>query len=287
MSRPRLLALLLALTTLVVFLPAGRFNFVAYDDNDYVTQNDFVRHGLTWTDLRWSFTAFHAGNWHPLTWISHMADCELFGLNAGAHHFVNVLFHAVNVALLFVLLWRLTKKIWPAAFIAALFAWHPLHVESVAWVSERKDVLSTLFALLALLSYTKFVQANCRRSFWLALWFLALGLLAKPMLVTLPCVLLLLDFWPLQRLPLTAYRLPLVIEKTPFFLLSLLSCVVTFLAQRQGEAVASLAKISLRYRLENAPVAVANYLLNFFLPFDLCALYPMPDKIPVLQVVPF
>ena len=304
MSRPRLIALLLAFATLVVFLPAARFGFVAYDDNDYVTQNDFVKNGLTWTDLQWSFTAFHAGNWHPLTWISHMTDCELFGLNAGAHHFVNILFHAVNVALLFALLWRLTKKIWPAAFIAALFAWHPLHVESVAWIAERKDVLSTCFALLALLSYTRHVQTvtsdgwrvtgdkpNLSRIthhaslyFWLALLFFALGLLAKPMLVTLPCVMLLLDFWPLQRFQVSGFRFQVFLEKIPFFALTVVSCLVTFLAQRQGEAVSSLAGVSLHYRLENAPVAVVHYLQNFFLPVNLCAIYPMPEKIPALQV---
>ena len=311
MSRPRLIALLLAFATFVVFLPAGRFGFVAYDDNDYVTQNNFVNHGLTWTDVQWSFTAFHAGNWHPLTWISHMADCEMFGLNAGAHHFVNVLFHAANVALLFVLLWRLTglrpdatarqaEKIWPAAFIAALFAWHPLHVESVAWVAERKDVLSTFFALLALLSYTRHVQAvtgagqsssrithHASLYFWLALLFFALGLLAKPMLVTLPFVLLLLDFWPLKRISDFGFRISdfkiLLLEKIPFFALTVVSCVITFLAQRQGEAVSSLAGVSLHYRLENAPVAVVNYLQNFFWPASLCAIYPMPDKIPALQ----
>ena len=297
MSRPRLITLLLALTTLVVFLPAGGFNFVNYDDNDYITENAFVKHGLTWPDIKWAFTAFHASNWHPLTWLSHMADCTLFGLNPGAHHFVNVFFHAANVALLFLLLLRLTEKIWPAALVAALFAWHPLHVESVAWIAERKDVLSTFFALLALLSYTRHAQAVTSDGqnpspatrhpslyFWLALIFFALGLLAKPMLVTLPFVLLLLDYWPLQRFSFSSFRFSLWSEKIPFFLLTALSCVVTFLAQRQGEAVVSLAKVSLHYRLENAPVAVVNYILNFFWPANLCAIYPMPDKIPALPV---
>jgi tetratricopeptide (TPR) repeat protein len=283
MSRPRLIALLLALATLVVFLPAARFGFLNYDDNDYVTENNFVNSGLTVTDIQWAFTAFHAGNWHPLTWISHMTDCTLFGLNPGAHHFVNVLFHAASVALLFMLLWRLTERIWPAAFIAALFAWHPLHVESVAWISERKDVLSTFFALLALLSYAKFTKEDCRRSFWLALIFFALGLLAKPMLVTLPFVLLLLDYWPLGRFPLSAFRFPLLTEKIPFFLLTAISCIVTFFAQRNGEAVVSLDRVSLHYRLENAPVAVVSYLQKLFWPVDLCAIYPMPDKIFPLQ----
>jgi tetratricopeptide (TPR) repeat protein len=291
MSRPRLITLLLAFTTLLVFLPVGQFGFLNYDDNDYVTNNDFVQHGLTGTDIRWAFTAFHAGNWHPLTWLSHMLDCQLFGLNAGAHHFVNVLFHGLNVALLFVWLMRLTGRLGPSAFIAALFAWHPLHVESVAWIAERKDVLSTFFALLALLSYTRYVQENCRRSFWLALLFFALGLMAKPMLVTLPFVLLLLDFWPLGRLaegktaPVKRNRFgKLLWEKWPFFLLTGASCVVTFFAQRSGEAVVSLANVPLRYRLENVPVAVVGYLQKLFGPTGLCAIYPMPSSIPAWEV---
>ncbi len=284
MSRPRLIALLLALVTLAVFLPVGSFSFVNYDDDDYVTNNPPVRQGLTAAGVRWAFTAFHAGNWHPLTWISHMTDCELFRLNAGAHHLVNVLFHAANAALLFALLWRLTQKLWPCALVAALFAWHPLHVESVAWISERKDVLSTFFALLALLSYAKFAKENSRRDYWLAFLFFGLGLLAKPMLVTLPCVMLLLDFWPLQRFSLSNFKRRFISEKIPFFALTITSCVVTFLAQKNGEAVVSLAKVSLRYRLENAPVAVVGYLQKIFWPADLCANYSMPEKISALTV---
>ena len=158
MSRPRLIALLLALVTLLVYLPAARHGFSLFDDTDYVTDNRMVQNGLTWAGFRWAFTTWHASNWHPLTWLSHMLDCQLFGLNAGAHHFVNILFHAANVVLLFTLLRRLTDALWPSAFVAALFAWHPLHVESVAWIAERKDVLSTFFALLALLGYEKYVS---------------------------------------------------------------------------------------------------------------------------------
>ena len=221
-----------------------------------------------------------------------MADCEFFHLNAGAHHFVNVLIHAANSALLFWFLFRLTQKIWPATVIAALFAWHPLHVESVAWVAERKDVLSTFFALLTLLCYEKSARRGAR-SYWLALLFFALGLLAKPMLVTLPFVMLLLDFWPLNRFdystpkklqPLTFNR-QLFFEKWPFFLLTVVSCVVTFFAQRAGAAVVSLVKIPLLYRLENAPVAVAGYLQNFFWPANLCALYPLPNTIAPLKII--
>ena len=288
MSRPRLIALLLAFVTLVVFLPAGRFAFVNFDDNEYITENPPVNHGLTLAGVKWAFTAFHAGNWHPLTWLSHMTDCSLFGLNAGAHHMVSVLFHAANSALLFALLWRLTQKLWPSATVAALFAWHPLHVESVAWISERKDVLSTFFALLALLSYVKFMRENSRRSYWLALVFFALGLMSKPMLVTLPCVLLLLDYWPLERFRIQGLGFGvrnLVLEKIPFFLLTTISCIVTFFAQRSGHAVVSLAKVSFGYRLEDAVVGVAGYVGKLFWPADLCAIYLMPDKIPVFQIL--
>jgi tetratricopeptide (TPR) repeat protein len=286
MSRPRLIALLLALATLLVFLPAGRYRFVDFDDTEYVTDNAFVKNGLNWTDLRWAFTAFHSGNWHPLTWISHQMDCELFGLNAGPHHFVNILLHAANVALVFLLLWRLTARLWPSAVIAALFAWHPLHVESVAWISERKDVLSTFFGLLSLLSYANFAHENRRRSFWFALLFFALGLLAKPMLVTLPCIFLLLDFWPLGRLARRATEnssvarlqnfknfAALLMEKWPFFGLAALSCVVTVFAQKTGGAVVSLARVPLAYRMENAPIAAVKYVVKFFWPSHLSAIY--------------
>ncbi|MDR3458407.1 MAG: tetratricopeptide repeat protein [Verrucomicrobiae bacterium] len=293
MSRPRLIALLLAFITLAVFLPVGSFSFVNFDDNDYVTDNPFVKSGLTATDIRWAFTAFHAGNWHPLTWLSHMLDCDLFGLNAGGHHLVNALFHATNAALLFLLLWRLTRQLSAAAFIAALFAWHPLHVESVAWISERKDVLSTCFALLALLSYVKYAERSrvpaspSRLPYALSLVFFACSLMAKPMAVTLPCLLLLLDFWPLNRIPGPAFRLrdlrrPLL-EKIPFFLLTTASCVITFIVQNRSEAVVSLSTMTLHYRLENAPVAAVNYLFKLFWPVNLNVFYPLPDRIPALS----
>jgi tetratricopeptide (TPR) repeat protein len=293
MSRPRLIALLLALATLLVYLPVVHDGFVNFDDQEYVTENHPVLAGLTWDSLRWAFTSFHAANWHPLTWLSHMLDCELFGPNPGAHHFVNVLFHAANAALLFVLLLRLTKAMWPAAFVAALFAWHPLHVESVAWVAERKDVLSTFFALLALLSYTKFVKENCRRSFWFALVFFALGLMAKPMLVTLPFVMLLLDFWPLKlvaggKLQVAGSPTPnhqpstfnhQLFEKWPFFLLAAGSCAVTYFAQRLGAAVMTLEQLSFSLRLQNALIAYARYLLDTIWPLNLAVLYPLPNHL--------
>ncbi len=285
MSRSRIIVLLLVLVTLATYLPATHFEFTNYDDNDYVSANPNVQAGLTWTGVKWAFTTGHAGNWHPITWLSHMTDVTLFGMNPGAHHFVSALFHAANTALLFVLLFRLTQKLWPCALIAALFAWHPLRVESVAWVAERKDVLSTFFALLALLSYAKFVELSKVQSprskiyFRLSLLAFALGLMAKPMLVTLPCVLLLLDFWPLERTQNEKFKikncLSLLLEKLPFFALTVASCVITFIVQHSGHAVATLEQIPLLYRLENAPLAAARYLLKLFCPVNLAVVYPL------------
>ena len=282
MSRPRLIALLLALGTLVVFLPVGGFGFVNYDDPDYVTENGFVKNGLSWPSIMQAFTSFHACNWHPLTWLSHMTDCTLFGLNPGAMHFVNVLFHAANTALLFTLLRRLTNKIWAAAFIAALFAWHPLHIQSVAWISERKDVLSTFFGLLTLLAYAKFAQENSRRNYWLAVFFFALGLMAKQMLVTLPFVMLLLDFWPLQRFRFSNFKFQifanLFTQKIPFFLLVIPACVLTCLAQRA--AMSSLEHLPFPLRLENSIVTYALYLFKIFWPANLAFFYPLTERSP-------
>ncbi len=281
MSRPRLIALLLALVTLVVYLPAVRCDFVNFDDQLYVTENPHVQGGLTWPDIEWAFTTFHAANWHPLTWLSHMADCTLFGLNPAAHHFVNVLFHAANTALLFLLLLRLTGALWPAAWVAALFAWHPLHVESVAWISERKDVLSTFFALLALLGYADYVREQRHRSFWLALAAFVLSLMAKPMFVTLPFLLLLLDYWPLERVSVARFDaqtwLRLIQEKIPFFLPVIASAIVTYLAQRNGAAVMTLAQLSFATRTQISLIAYGQYLLNTLWPVNLAVLYPLPN----------
>ncbi len=282
MSQNRLISLLLALVTLLVFLPVREHEFVNYDDPQYVTENRVVQAGLTVAGVKWAFTTWHAGNWHPLTWLAHLLDCELFALDAGAHHLVNVLLHAANVVLLFLLLKRMTGAHWAAALVAALFAWHPLHVESVAWVAERKDVLSTLFGLLALHSYARFVQEKERRGFWIALLCFALGLMAKPMLVTLPCVLLLLDFWPLRRTPFSLARLAW--EKWPFFLLTIVSSVVTFLAQRGGEAVVTMKKFPASARLANALVSYARYLAKLFWPADLAVIYPLPTRVPLWEV---
>ena len=291
MFRPRSIALLLGLLTLLVYLPVTSDHFINFDDPDYVTANHFVQGGLTWEGVQWAFSSAHASNWHPLTWISHMIDCDLFRLNPAGPHLVNILFHAANTGLLFALIFQLTGKLWPSAFVAALFAWHPLHVESVAWIAERKDVLSTCFALLSLLSYVRYVRENRRASFWLAWSFFALALLSKPMPVTLPLVMLLLDYWPLQRFsssepvvpdpgpsgPQPTSPLALIWEKWPFFVLVAVSCVITVLAQHN--AVSSLVRVPLNIRLENAAIAYAAYLWKMIWPLPLAIFYPL--QIPI------
>src|SRR5579862_2657602 len=308
MARPRTICLLLALITVLVYWPVRHADFLVFDDPDYVTYNSHVQAGLTWAGVKWAFTSWYASNWHPLTWLSHMLDSSLFGPNASASHIINVLFHTANVLLLFLLLYRATNKLWPAAFVAALFAWHPLHVESVAWVSERKDVLSTFFGLLSLLAYVGYAQkfkvqsSKFNVDYVLAIVFFALGLMAKPMLVTLPFVMLLLDFWPLQRFQTTSYLADasnpvttqhairntslvfLLFEKLPFFLLTLASSIITFLAQR-NQAVVSLQQYSLGLRLENVLVSYLDYLIKTIWPANLAIFYPLPNAIPLTKVI--
>lgn len=288
--RPRLIGLLLALFTVLVYLPAGFHSYIFFDDPSYVSDNAIVQNGLTWAGLKWAFNGWHAGNWHPLTWLSHQLDCQLFGLNAGPHHLVNVLFHAASSVLLFRLWLRLTQAIWPSALVAALFAWHPLHVESVAWLAERKDVLSTFLGLLALLAYTRYAQAGLvseknsripRKDYSLAIIFFAASLLAKPMLVTLPFVFLLLDYWPLKRIP--DFK-KLLAEKTPFFLLSAASCVVTYLAQSES-AVVSLQTYPAGLRLENVVTSYADYVFKTIWPSNLAAFYPLPVQFSMIAVM--
>jgi tetratricopeptide (TPR) repeat protein len=286
-SPTRRIALLLALATLALYLPVSRMGFCVYDDGDYISANPIVQAGVKWAGVKWAFTTLHASNWFPLVWLSLMLDCGVFGQNPAGPHLVNALLHVANTVLLFVLLRRLNQKIWPAAFIAALFAWHPLHVESVAWITERKDVLSTFFALLTLLAYVRFVEESQVQSpkskvFYLAsLGGFVLGLMSKQMLVTLPCVLLLLDFWPLKRFSLSAFRFPLLVEKIPFFVCTTIASLVTFIAQSQqgGNAVVSLHNLPLLYRLKNFPVAYTEYLWKFFWPAKLAIFYPLPEKI--------
>jgi protein O-mannosyl-transferase len=283
---------LLATLTAALYWPARKFSFINYDDPVYVTQNTQVQSGLTWKGVAWALTAGHASNWHPLTWLSHMADVQIFGQSAGAHHLVNVLLHSANSLLLLLVLLRLTGKAVPSLLAAALFAWHPLHVESVTWISERKDVLSSLFWLLTLWFYAGYAQRRLggpdpRRTTWAylaALICFALGLLSKPMVVTLPFVLLLVDVWPLKRVSLEAPRAgawsALMREKIPFFALAAGSCVLTLLAQSRSGAVAPLSYIPLDQRVANALVAYVFYLRKTIWPADLAVFYPHPGASP-------
>jgi protein O-mannosyl-transferase len=263
-----LLGLLLASVTLALYWPAAHFDFINYDDPEYIVYNPPVQHGLTRAGLVWAFTTSHAGNWHPLAWISHMADCALFGLNPGGHHLTSLIFHTANVVLLFLLLWQWTGAMWRSALVAALFAWHPLHVESVAWVSERKDVLSAFFWLLTLAAYGRYAKG--RKAFYcLALFFFALALLSKPMVVTLPFVLLLLDYWPLQRRMTPG----LFLEKIPFLAFAALDCAATLWAQRTAHSVVSLDILPVSSRIANALVSCVLYLWKMLWPVDLALPY--------------
>src|SRR5437016_1787350 len=247
-GRPDLLILLgLAVMTFGIYAQVGGHQFITLDDPTYIQENPMVKRGVTLAGLAWAFTTFHATNWHPLTWISHMIDCQLFGTNAGRHLLVNALIHVANTLLVFWFLLRTTLARWPSALVATLFAMHPMHVESVAWASERKDTLSTFLGLLSLISYVRYAEApSIRRYAWVAIT-LALGLLAKPMLVTWPFLMLLLDYWPLRRFDLISRKevatklWPLLREKLPLFALVAASAVMTFLAQSQGGAVRTFA----------------------------------------------
>lgn len=280
---PWAVALFLSVMVIAVFRQVGDHAFVGFDDPLYVTENSHVRAGLTTAGVSWAFTTFHASNWHPLTWMSHMLDVELFGLDAGWHHRVNVLLHLANTLLLFLVFRGMTDGVWQSAFVAAAFAVHPLHVESVAWVSERKDVLSTLFWLLSMGAYLRYARKPGARRFLPVAILFALGLMCKPMLVTLPFVLLLLDWWPLRRFD--AGRSPLreasrlFAEKVPLLALSAASCVVAYAAQDQGGALSPQVIVPVGARLGNAAVSYATYLWKTVWPASLAVFYPHPYSV--------
>ena len=279
-ARRAALAAGLAALVAIAFAGALRNEFVAFDDDFYVTGNSLVLGGLTLEGVGQAFTTFHAGNWHPLTWLSHMTDVELFGLDRAAHHAVNVALHGLNTVLVFLVLGALTGTTWRAAFAAALFAVHPLRVESVAWVAERKDLLSAVFGLLALQCWASWTRGRAPVARLGALACFALALLAKPMLVTLPFLLLLLDYWPLERLRSRADLWPRVREKLAFFALALGSCAVTLAAQAPGIGRAGLA-----LRLGNVALALPAYLALVFWPVRLAVLYPYRGAIGTSEVV--
>ncbi len=271
---------LLALGTLITFWPVLQNDFIKLDDRQYVIENPHVLGGLTWENAKWAFQAGYASNWHPLTWLSHMLDVQIFGVKPGWHHFVNLLLHIVNTVLLFLVLKRMTGAVWRCAIVAALFAVHPLHVESVAWVAERKDVLSTVFFMLTLLAYVQYAEKSKTQNPEFKLWYafvlllFAFGLMSKPMLVTLPFLLLLLDFWPLQRLQPKNF-LRLVLEKIPFLCLAAISSVFTFIAQAKGHNVS--VGLPLVSRVANAIASYLKYLGKTIWPADLAVFYPHPD----------
>jgi protein O-mannosyl-transferase len=265
----------LAVITLAVFCQVGTFDFITYDDHSYVTANPQVKAGLSLKNLVWAFTAFHACNWHPLTWLSLMLDCQLFGVNPHSLHLTNLLFHTANTVLLFILLFRMTKALWSSAFVAAAFAIHPLHIQSVAWIAERKDVLSTLFWLLTMLFYVRYTERSSIGRYVLALFVFALGLMAKPMLVTLPVILLLIDYWPLKRKDSPG---KLLLEKIPFVFLAVVSSVITVIAQQQSGAVKDIVKFPFDIRVINALVSYVQYIVKMFWPVNLSIFYPHPGR---------
>jgi len=280
-----IICLFLVLITLTCYWQIKNHDFINYDDDVYVTENHNVQNGLTFESLSWAFTTNHGSNWHPLTWVSHMLDIELFGEKAGRHHLVNVLFHTANSLLLFFIIRRMTGAVWQSAFIAALFALHPLHVESVAWVAERKDVLSTFFWMLTIWAYVRYVERPWAGRYLPVVGFFVLGLMSKPMLVTLPFVLLLLDYWPLGRFQFGQPGIRrLVFEKVPLFSLSLASCVATYIAQHSGGAVISLTAYSLGVRIANALVVYTAYVGKMIWPSNMAVLYPFQPAIPLWKI---
>jgi protein O-mannosyl-transferase len=328
-NRELIVFTVLSVLVLAIYWQTTRFGFINLDDNLYVYENGAVLSGLNWSSVKWAFTAFFSANWHPLTWLSHMLDAQLFGGNAGGHHAVNIVLHLINSVLAFVVFHKLTGCFWKSAIVAALFAVHPAHVESVAWVSERKDVLSTLFWLLTMGAYLRFVseerakerkgEKEKRRkgdgetnsetpetdenvdeensvnspspfllfspSYSALLVLFALGLMAKPMLVSLPFVLLLMDFWALERLRALKDLPALLLEKVPLFVLSAVSAVITIMAQRATGAVESLEFLPLGMRFMNALVSYAKYVVMLFYPSDLAVWYPYERDFPAWQIV--
>lgn len=286
----------LAAITFAVYGQTLHYEFVNYDDDTYVYENPTVSAGLTLKGIASAFSHYYSYNWIPLTMLSHMLDCQLYHLDAGEHHLTNVLLHAASAIILFLVLRQITGALWRSAFVASVFAVHPLHVESVAWVAERKDVLSGLFFMLTLWAYARYVRKPALLNYSIIIFLFALGLMSKPMLVTLPFILLLLDYWPLNRFsgsvpagaqPVWLKNLPvparLVVEKIPFFALSLACCIVTFFAQ--GHAVKPLEEFSLPLRAGNAVVSYAIYAIQLFCPVNLAVFYPYPaGGLPLFEV---
>jgi protein O-mannosyl-transferase len=274
-----ILAALLALATLAVYAPTLRNGFVEFDDPAYVTANTHVQQGLTWHNVAWAFTSFDEANWHPLTWLSHMADVQLYGLSPAGHHATSILIHALNAVFLFLLLQRATGYTWRSLLVAVLFALHPMNVENVSWIAERKSLLCMFFTFVTVACYGRYVASPTTKRYLAVVATFALALMSKPMAVTLPVLLLLLDYWPLERASFNGYEptfLTLIREKLPLFAMSAVSSVITIVAQKRGNAVSDLVHLPLSERLANAAVATVTYARRTFWPNDLSYFYPHP-----------
>jgi protein O-mannosyl-transferase len=290
-KRTFILALSLVLLTVLAYLPVRNNAFINFDDNHYITENTHVRAGLSWDTVKWAFTTYDAANWHPLTWLSHALDCQLFGMNPAGAHLISVLLHALNAALLFLVLQSLTRFTWRNLMVAAVFAVHPLNVESVAWAAERKNVLSMLFFLLAIWAYRRYVRQPSVARYLGVTGLFGLALMSKPQVIVFPFILLLLDYWPLGRTRLAAPLASvgsaivvrqrsftsLLVEKIPLFGLAAISTIVTLQAQRAGHAVRTVIEYSLGSRVETAIISYVLYLRDAFVPWHLAPIYPHAD----------
>jgi tetratricopeptide (TPR) repeat protein len=281
-KRSILICLILVLATAAVYYQATGFSFVNYDDPEYIYQNPYIKNGITPAAIKWAFTTGYACFWHPITWLSHILDWQLFGANPAGHHIINLLFHIANTLLTFLVFKKMTQAVWPSAFVAALFALHPLHVESVAWVSERKDVLSTFFWLLTMWAYASYASQPKMSRYLLVVVFFTLGMMSKPMLVTLPFVLLLLDYWPLRRLeednPQHKAGSFLIMEKVPLFAMAVAASVVAFIVQKQGKAIPTGENFAFPIRLANACISYMQYIIKMVWPSRLVMFYPHPGR---------
>lgn len=282
----RILALLLLIMTVSVYWQVQDLDFINFDDPSYVTGNDHVQKGLTKESLIWAFTATYPDYWHPLTWVSQMLDSQLYGLNPTGYHLTNLLFHIGNTLLLFLVLNRITQATFRSAFVAALFALHPLHVESVAWVAERKDVLSTFFWMLTLWAYAYYTDQPGLKRYWLVISFFFLGLMAKPMLITLPFVLLLLDYWPFRRFQVEDFKGAgrLILEKIPLIGLSLISVYITVFLRQGVNIIISTESVPMDLRIGNALVSYMGYIEKMIWPSDLSVFYPYPKDLPMVKI---
>ncbi len=286
-----IVCLILVLIILAAYWQTSHFEFTSFDDDLYVTANRYVQSGLSKESIQWAFNFADKQNtyWHPLTWLSHMLDVEIYGLNPGGHHFSNVLFHIANSLLLFWLLQRMSAALWCSAFVAAMFALHPVNVESVAWVSERKNVLSTFFWMLTLMAYARYCERSNLARYLLVVLVFALGLLAKPMLVTLPFVLLLLDYWPLERFSFKGdwpgRLLRLILEKAPLLILSALLIYLASLSVQGLGIIKSIEALPMSLRIENALVSYVKYIFKMLWPVNLAVFYPYPQSVAAWQFI--